>query len=139
MEYRLEYSEFDLSKHVETYTNYLEVIVHPSGKVEYAIPSHQEKLLSILCKKLSMCREDVYQSVPPAWYCDMLDWLCMKTGCIAVWTCGTVAGIPNRFQRHQLNEFVRKGAMRSWDESQIDRNRANVKLLLNRERESLQP
>lgn len=37
------YSSFDLQKHKQTYTNYLEVIITPDGTVEYAVPSHSEK------------------------------------------------------------------------------------------------
>lgn len=38
-EYNL-YSQFDVSKHKQTYTNYLEVIIDSDGNVMYAVPSH---------------------------------------------------------------------------------------------------
>ena len=42
------HSPFDLQKHMETYINYLEVVIFPDGHIEYAVPSHQEKLIRVL-------------------------------------------------------------------------------------------
>ena len=37
------YCDFDIEKHKETYTNYLEVLILENGTIVYAIPSHQMK------------------------------------------------------------------------------------------------
>ena len=42
------YCAFDLEKHKQTYVQYLEVVILEDGTVEYAVPSHQEKLIACL-------------------------------------------------------------------------------------------
>lgn len=42
------YCAFDLEKHKQTYVQYLEVVILEDGTVEYAVPSHQEKLIALL-------------------------------------------------------------------------------------------
>lgn len=66
--YDCNYSEFDLSKRQKTYVNYLEVIVNSSGKVMYAVPSHQEKLVSIAMEYLGVSREELWGMCPPDYY-----------------------------------------------------------------------
>lgn len=78
-------SEFDLEKHKATFINYLEVIVDVGGTVMYAVPSHQEKLIAIACRDLGVSRRELLDMVPQEYYFDFLNWLCMKTGCMAVW------------------------------------------------------
>lgn len=46
------YSKFDIIKHKETYTNYLEVVITENGEVLYAIPSYQEALIKLAMSKL---------------------------------------------------------------------------------------
>ena len=41
------YCAFDLEKHKQTYVQYLEVVILEDGTVEYAVPSHQEKLIAL--------------------------------------------------------------------------------------------
>lgn len=43
------YCAFDLEKHKQTYVQYLEVVILEDGTVEYAVPSHQEKLIALAC------------------------------------------------------------------------------------------
>ena len=50
------YCAFDLEKHKQTYVQYLEVVILEDGTVEYAVPSHQEKLIEI---GRASCRERV--------------------------------------------------------------------------------
>lgn len=45
------YCAFDLEKHKQTYVQYLEVVILEDGTVEYAVPSHQEKLIALACMK----------------------------------------------------------------------------------------
>ena len=78
------HSPFDIETHKKTFKNYLEVIIREDGTVEYAIPSHQEKLISILMKKENLTRQEVINH-PDADILDWMDWLCKRTNCISVW------------------------------------------------------
>ena len=42
---------FDIKLHKLTFIDYLEVVISPDGKVEYATPSHLEKLLKIFMEQ----------------------------------------------------------------------------------------
>ena len=49
-------SPFDINTHKETFISYLEVVISPEGVVEYAVPSHSEKLVEIfLTKRKEKC------------------------------------------------------------------------------------
>ena len=52
------HSPFDLQQHKNTFINYLEVVIRPSGLVEYAVPSHQEKLLRIWAVDQGLVADD---------------------------------------------------------------------------------
>lgn len=104
------YSKFDLQKHKQTYINYLEVIVLSDGSVEYAVPSHQEKLISILSHKWKCSRAEALAKCPQSMYGDFETWLLSNTDCIAVWSCG-YRGEPNEAQRETLAQFVANDIM----------------------------
>ena len=53
------HSEFDIEKHKKTFPHYLEVIIGPTGKVAYAVPSHQYALIAIACKKYGVDRNEL--------------------------------------------------------------------------------
>jgi len=107
------YSDFDIQKHMSTFINYLEVIVHPSGKVEYAVPSHQEKLVNIMMQKHKCSHDDVfYKLCPKEKWVDFGDWLMEETGCLMVWSQGYM-GKPNHIQRKVLDNFIYNGIMNS--------------------------
>lgn len=80
------YSQFDIEQHSEHYPHYLEVIMYQDGTVEYAVPSHQEKLIQIACDMLDVSRTKLFDMCPQEYYCDVITWLCNITGCISVWT-----------------------------------------------------
>lgn len=42
------HSDFDIQKHKETFIDYLEVIIDVNGRIMYAVPSHQEKLIAMV-------------------------------------------------------------------------------------------
>lgn len=84
------YSPFDIKQHVKHYYHYLEVVISPEGIVEYAVPSHQEKLISIAMDKLKINRDELSQMCPPEYYFNFLTWLCNITGYISVWTDGYI-------------------------------------------------
>lgn len=79
------YSPFDIKKHKETYTNYLEVLILEDGTVEYAVPSHQGKALDLACKKLNKTKQEIEDMCPREYYCDYLTWLLGIIGSISVW------------------------------------------------------
>jgi len=92
------YSPFNAEEHKKKYINYLKVVILEDGTVEYAIPSHQEKLIKIACQKLSVNRSELDTMCPPQYWCDFMRWLSIQTGAIAVWTDGYVAAKVNRRQ-----------------------------------------
>lgn len=79
------YSDFDLEMHKKTYVCYLEVIIQEDGTVVYAVPSHQEKLISIACKRLNVTRDELNAMCPRDKYGDFMNWLCSKAKAVAVW------------------------------------------------------
>ena len=58
------HSAFDIETHKKTFVNYLEVVITPDGTIEYAVPSHQEKLIRIATEKLSVSRQELYDMCP---------------------------------------------------------------------------
>ena len=95
---------FDLDIHKKTFVNYFEVILREDGTVEYAAPSHQEKLIAIAMEKLKVSRQELYNSCPPEYYFDVIVWLCKITGCVSVWET-MYMGTCNEAQVHKLKEL----------------------------------
>lgn len=79
------YSDFNIEQHKKTYTHYLEVVIDKNGKIMYAVPSHQEKMISLACEKLNVTREELNAMCPPEYYYNFMDWLCKMSGACAVW------------------------------------------------------
>lgn len=79
------YSEFDIQQHKQHYIHYLEVVLFPDGHVEYAVPSHQEKLIAVCCNKLDVNREQLNDMCPQSYYFDFATWLCDMSGCCMLW------------------------------------------------------
>ena len=77
------YSDFDIEQRSETFIHYLEAVIDENGKIMYAIPSHQEKLISLACEKLNVTREELNAMCPQEYYCDFMDWLCKMSGSCA--------------------------------------------------------
>lgn len=86
LEYDCNYSDFDLHKHIQKYPHYLEVVIDEAGKVHYAHPSHQRKLIAMACKKLSVTQSQLSDMCPENWYFDFNNWLCLKINAISVYT-----------------------------------------------------
>lgn len=78
-------SKFDINQHKKHYVNYLEVLISPKGDVEYAVPSHQEKLIAICMDKLKVSRQGLSDLTPEEYYFDFLTWLCKISGYVSVW------------------------------------------------------
>lgn len=98
------YSKFGITKHKETYTNYLKVVITENGEVLYAIPSHQEALTKLAMSKLQCTRQEVINKCPPEYYCDYTEWLSMVSGAIAVWN-NFYKGKPNKKQLSVLKKL----------------------------------
>lgn len=58
------HSTFDIEKHKQTFIDYFEVILTIDGTVQYAVPSHQEKLIEIGKEKFGKSREDFIAMFP---------------------------------------------------------------------------
>lgn len=99
---------FDIDTHKRTFINYLEVVILPDGTVVYAVPSHQEKLISLCCEKGHMTREELYAIIPEEFYLDMFKWLTAYCGSIAVWNT-FYAGLANDAQVKTLRELASSG------------------------------
>ena len=85
---------FNIERHNAHFINYCEVVVYPDGKVEYATPSHQEKMIEIYAKKHnitnSKAKEIFYDDI------DFFDKILDDTGIVLVWY--------NNFQFTKINK-----------------------------------
>lgn len=99
---------FSISLHAATFVNYLEVVILPDGHVEYAVPSHTEKLLQIAMEQTQLSREQIYNSCPPDYYFSVNEWLCKYTNCVAVNTYSYI-GEPNDAQLSMLRRLAKAG------------------------------
>ena len=106
------YCDFDLDKHIKKYPCYTEVIIHYNGKVEYAVPSHQEKLIRLGMQKYNCCREEFIAKCPRDMYCDYLQWLMNETKFICVLYDGYICKNLSKLQKSKLKRFIEVGAMR---------------------------
>lgn len=104
---------FDIKLHKLTFIDYLEVVISPDGKVEYAVPSHLEKLLKIFMKQENISDRAVAVKTIEDRDTDMdgpLISLTKLTGYISVWreayTCGKS---PTKKQLATLRELKLNG------------------------------
>ena len=105
-------SEFNIDSHKATFTNYLEVIIDADGKVMYALPSHQEKLISMACKQLGITRDELNALCPRKYYVDFMRWLCLLTGAMSVWNHYCEYGNPTTKQLGTLRKLKLAGLYR---------------------------
>lgn len=97
------HSKFDIELHKKYFVNYLEVIIKEDGEVEYAIPSHQEKLIKEIQIKHNCSRDDVNNMCPKEYYFDFITWLCKESKCVSVW---------DTFYYGKLNKKQRKSLLK---------------------------
>lgn len=90
------YSDFDIVQHKKTFIYYPEVVIDENGKIMYAVPSHQEKMISLACERLNVTRKELNAMCLQEYCCDFMDWLCKISGVCAVW--------ENFIQRDKLTE-----------------------------------
>lgn len=84
MDYGL-HSDFDIEKHKQTFVHYLEVVIDREGRIAYAVPSHQEKMIKGACECLGLSRQQLYDLCPREMYWDFMKWLSEISGLMAVW------------------------------------------------------
>lgn len=100
--------KFDIETHKRTFVHYLEVIITEEGDVEYAVPSHQEKLINKATEKLGVTRRKLFDMCPPEYVFDVCRWLCEITGCVSVWS-EFYIGKPNEMQEWVLRTLKHHG------------------------------
>jgi len=88
---------FSIERHQKAFVHYLEVVIREDGTIEYAIPSHFEKLLAIIAEDRNLTREEAIALCPPDYYGDYLEWLVKESGCVSVWY-DFIFGTPNLAQ-----------------------------------------
>jgi hypothetical protein len=96
-------SDFNLELHKKTFINYLEAVILPSGVVQYAIPSHLEKLREIAGWSIEELSERC-----PVWE-SPLEFLITHTECIAVWSKFTIGSITTSEQSRTLDLLISEG------------------------------
>lgn len=79
------HSKFNVAKHKETFTDYLEVLIKSDGTVVYAVPSHQMKAELLAAETMKCSVDKVRRSCPKEYFFDYMKWLLTTTGAIAVW------------------------------------------------------
>lgn len=104
-------SPFDIEIHKAQFKNYLEVVILEDGTIEYAVPSHQEKLILLGMEKTGLSREEFYNSCPREYWLDVIAWLNKVTGAIAVWDF-KFEGWANLIQIEKLEELREAGLYR---------------------------
>lgn len=106
---------FDIELHKKTFINYLEVVISPEGKIEYAVPSHSEKLLQVYMEKNDLADRGVALN-NLAKLCGLFGYieaLSKVTGYISVWTEGCIAGCkPTQQQLNKLKTLKLNGLYR---------------------------
>lgn len=96
---------FDPEVHKKTFIDYLEVIIKNDGTIEYAVPSHQEKLIALM----DIPREEVYQMYGQNFLgFTPIQWLCFKTKAISVWDT-YYEGEANELQKEALRMLKTEG------------------------------
>lgn len=105
---RVLHSPFDIETHKRTFKNYLEVIILEDGTVEYAVPSHQEKLISICMSKLNITRDQLNDMCPREYYFDFITWLNIISKAIPVWD-DRYLGTANQKQINKLKVLKLNG------------------------------
>lgn len=103
------HSEFDIEKHKQTFVHYLEVVIDRDGKIMYAVPSHQEKMISGACKCLCVTRDELNALCPKEWYWDFMKWLSKISGLMAVWETHCEVYEPTKQQIATLRRFKLAG------------------------------
>ena len=101
------HSPFDIQTHKKHFINYLEVIIRADGTVEYAVPSHQEKLIEIAMNQYGYkSRDEFIEFARKQGLIDFSQWLCDITGCVSVWNAWSIyPRVVTKEQKDTLNKL----------------------------------
>lgn len=97
------HSKFDKNLHMQTFINYLEAIIEPSGEVHYAVPSHVEKLIKLSGEP----KEAIYTKMPGT--ASPLHWLLEYTGCVSIWSEFHMGTPVTETQKGVLDDLIASG------------------------------
>lgn len=128
------HSKFDFDTHNSTFINYCEVVILEDGTIEYAVPSHEQKLIKVFCDKFNMPYDVFIQKMSRdevnSYYFEICSYLAK---CMLVDTYGCrFAFIPNKKQDNALRELVRHGCLNECVLTTYDTNvRANKQMMSN--------
>lgn len=103
---------FDIKTHKLTFIDYLEVVISPEGVVEYAIPSHTEKLLRIYMQQQSIVDRNVaIESLTEKSFMNgYIETLSEATKYISVWDTHYITGCqPTQQQLNKLKTLKLHG------------------------------
>lgn len=108
------HSPFDIETHRRTFISYLEVVISPEGVVEYAVPSHTEKLINLYAAKRGIdnlsARKEIIDKTIAAGEFDSMRMMTALTGYISVWFNHYVAGDPpTKAQLNKLHDLFKEG------------------------------
>lgn len=103
------HSEFSIERHKEAFKNYLEVVIDEDGTVMYAVPSHQEKMIEIACKKLKVTRDELKNMCPEEYYLDFILWLSKVSSSCSVWINYVIGHSFTEKQINKLQELQNEG------------------------------
>jgi hypothetical protein len=103
--------------------SYLEVVISPEGTVEYAVPSHSDKLVEIFTKQkgfddILKAKKYIIETTINNGMLSTIDYLTGVTGYISVWFNRYVAGDPpTKAQLDKLKELFKNGVYvgPTWD------------------------
>lgn len=79
------HSPFDVETHKQNFINYCEVIIWPDGKIEYAVPSHNEALIKAYAKQHGLSRDEAVEEARLRFGFYAIDSIMKETGIIEVW------------------------------------------------------
>lgn len=77
------YMDFHARVHGQVFIDYCEVILWPDGKVEYAMPSHNEALIKAYANKHNIARDDVVEKFYNNFDC--YEEMMRDTGIVQIW------------------------------------------------------
>ena len=101
------HSRFGINKHKETFINYCEVIIEPSGDICYAIPSHVMYLEKYGSRIYSETVEEFANRCPDNMYYNYIQWLVDATRCICCWPRGYMScKNTTEEQKHSLKLLI---------------------------------
>lgn len=100
---------FDAELHKLTFIDYLEVVISPDGVVEYAVPSHSEKLLQVYMQQHSIDRGTALRNLASK-NNGYIESLSEATGYISVWNENYITGCkPTQQQLNKLKTLKLQG------------------------------